>query len=91
MAKKRTKVDIINEMLLAIMQKGGEIKPTHLMYKANLSYSLMNTYLDELIEKEMVRRQPKKHNTYLLITDKGYHFVEKFRQMKEFERAFGLD
>jgi predicted transcriptional regulator len=90
MERKRSRIDIINDMLLSIQRKGGEIKPTHLMYKANLSHQQMKSYLEELVQKEFVQEVKKKNYTYLMITDKGHQFVEKFQQMKEFEDAFGL-
>jgi len=90
MVRKRSRTDIINDMLIAIVDKGGEIKPTHLMYKANLSHGLMQSYLEELVDKEMVKKIDRKTYTYLIITDKGCQFVEKFKEMKEFEKTFGL-
>ena len=90
MARKRNRTDIINDMLIAILDKGGEIKPTHLMYRANLSHGLMQSYLEEVIDKEMIRKIDKSNYTYLTITDKGCNFVEKFKEMKEFEKTFGL-
>lgn len=77
-------------MLLAIIKKKGEIKPTHLMYSSNLSHSLMNSYLEELIEKNLVKKIQRDNRDYFLITDKGYEFVQKLNEMREFERAFGL-
>jgi predicted transcriptional regulator len=91
MQRKRTRIDIINDMLLSIQKKGGEIKPTHLMYKANLSHVQMKSYLEELVEKELVKPIDRNHRQYFVLTDKGHDFVQKFRQMKEFEEAFGLD
>lgn len=90
MAKKRTRVDIIGDMLKSIRDKGGEIKPTHLMYKSNLSHTQMHIYLDELLEKDFVKKIKKNNYDYLIITDKGYEFVQKLGEMKEFEKAFGL-
>jgi len=90
MSRKRSRNDIILDMLLSIQKKGGEIKPTHLMYKANLSHSQMKLYLEELIKNEMVKKIKKKEYEYLIITDKGCNFADKVRQMREFEKTFGL-
>ena len=90
MARKRSRIDIIADMLSSIQQKGGEIKPTHLMYKANLSHTQMKSYLEELISKSLVKKIKRKNYEYILITDSGRLFIEKLNEMKEFEKTFGL-
>ncbi len=90
MPKKRNRIDIIADMLTAIQDKGGEIKPTHLMYKSNLSHTQMSTYLDELIEKHFIEKTKKENYEYIIITDKGHSFLQKLREMKEFEQTFGI-
>ena len=90
MTGRRTKIDIVNDILSAIEQKGHRIKPTHLMYKSNLSHKLMKNYLDDLIMKEMVKEVEEKGNKYLIITDKGLDFMFQFRKMREFADSFGL-
>jgi predicted transcriptional regulator len=72
--------------------KGGKIKPTHLMYKANLSHNQMRQYLEELISKNLVveMQKEKEDRKLLAITDKGIAFINQFSQMKEFEKTFGL-
>ncbi len=78
-------------MLTAIQNKGGRIKPTHLMYKANLSYAQLKTYLDELVGKEFVTETANdSNNTYIIITDKGDKFVQKLSEMRQFEKSFGF-
>ncbi|MEM4755508.1 MAG: winged helix-turn-helix domain-containing protein [Candidatus Woesearchaeota archaeon] len=89
MAKKRTKIEIIHDMLQAILSK-GKIKPTHVMYKANLSHNLLKGYLEELLEKEMIKEVEERNYTYLVITDKGVEFLNEFRKMKDFQETFGL-
>ena len=96
MATRRSRLELVFDILLAIQNKGGRIKPTHLMYKSNLSHKLLNTYLDELMGKELVRvdeeivRKKKTPNKMVVITDKGLGFLAEFRRMREFTDAFGL-
>lgn len=90
MARKRERSDIVLDMLLSIQDKGGKIKPTHLMYRANLAHTQMKVYLDELLDKKLVKKVNEHDYEYIIITDDGLKFVEKIKQMKEFERTFGL-
>jgi len=77
-------------MLQTISNKGGRIKPTHLMYKANLSHTQMKLYLDELMDKNLIEEESTGGRKFLLITQKGYSFIQQYNQMKEFEKTFGL-
>ena len=90
MAGKRTRIDIIGDMLASILERGGKIKPTHLMYKSNLAHGQMVSYLDELVEKSFIKKMKKGNNEYIIITDKGCELVQKLREIKEFENTFGL-
>ena len=90
MPRKRGRLDIITDMLATLQEQGGEIKPTHLMYKSNMSHVQMTSYLDELLEKEFVKKVKKKNYDYIIMTDKGFGFLDKLRQMREFEKTFGI-
>lgn len=90
MPKKRDSLEIIEDMLTAIQKKGGEIKPTHLMYKSNLSHTQMQSYLEELASKSFISKISRKNNDYIIITERGHEFISKLREMKEFEKGFGL-
>ncbi|MFT4343774.1 MAG: winged helix-turn-helix domain-containing protein, partial [Candidatus Woesearchaeota archaeon] len=54
MSKKRNRLEVIYDILVAIRNKNGRIKPTHILYKSNLSHKMMNEYLSDLIEKGFV-------------------------------------
>ncbi len=91
MAEKRTRIDIIGDMLMAISDKGGKIKPTHLMYKANLSHGQMKIYLEELMQKKFVKKTKSGTITGISLTDLGYEYLLKLREIKEFEKTFGFE
>ena len=90
MPRKRGRIDIITDMLATLQNSGGEIKPTHLMYKSNLSHVQMGSYLEEMIQKEFIKKVKKKNNDYIIMTDKGFEFFGKLKEMREFEKTFGI-
>jgi len=90
MNKKRSRFDIIGEILKTIREKRGRIKQTHLMYKVNLSHKLMKSCLEELMTREMVTETKENNNIYIVIKDRGVEFLQKFEKMRQFQDAFGL-
>lgn len=83
-------MDIISDMLSIIRERGGSIKPTHLMYKANLSHKQMKSYLEELMKKNMIQTSVPGKENRIIITKNGVEFNLKYLQMKDLEKTFGL-
>ncbi|PIN77326.1 hypothetical protein COV15_02345 [Candidatus Woesearchaeota archaeon CG10_big_fil_rev_8_21_14_0_10_34_12] len=91
MKRKRSRTDIIHDMLRCILEKNNRIKPTHLMYKSNLSHSQMNLYLEELLKMGLIGKIAEKGKTLIMTTTKGTDFYRQYSQMREFEKTFGLE
>jgi len=86
--ERRNKLNIIYD-ILRVIQKGGEIKKTHIMYQANLSHNQMKLYLNELYKKNFIENT-NSEKLLIKITKKGEDFSEKYVQVREFEKTFGL-
>lgn len=92
MSGKRDRIAIMNDMLELIRNKNDKAKPTHIMYKANLSHEMLKEYTAELIKKEFIKETKDKEGrrTYSL-TEKGYKFLNDYKQMKGFLMAYDLN
>jgi len=83
-SKRRDRHDIVAEML--DHARGGKIK-THIMYKAKLSYSQINEYLNLLVEKGFVEnitvKRRRKIVTMYRTTEKGIEFLNRLESMNK--------
>jgi predicted transcriptional regulator len=89
--KKRNRLEIIKDILEVIRNRSGRIKPTHILYKSNLSHTMMAEYIDELKEKKFIREEEKGRSKTFFITEKGLEYLEKYSLIAEFTESFGLD
>ncbi|MBN2458570.1 hypothetical protein JXB31_05575 [Candidatus Woesearchaeota archaeon] len=90
MSKRRDKISIIYDMLVSIVRKGGMIKPTHLLYKSNLSHKRMVPLIDELTRRGLMSEHLYENKKMYKITDQGRQFVIQYKKMKEFVDSFGF-
>lgn len=75
--KYRRKIEIVADILN--VAKNGARK-TQIMYKGNLSYKLLNKYLNMLIEANLI--EPEDDSNYV-ITLNGGKFLEIYKQYKQ--------
>ena len=90
MSKKRTRMEVMHDILGVVKNKNGKIKPTHILYKSNLSHQMMDQYIRELTEKYFLIEQKLKRGRTYWITPKGSQFLEKYEIIDEFTSSFGL-
>lgn len=91
MGKKRNRLEVIRDILKVIRERNGKIKPTHILYKSNLSYVMMEEYLSELIEKEFIKQTTSKTGKSYIITEKGLNYLDKYDLVEQFTSSFGLE
>ncbi len=91
MKPKREKIQVVYDILRAVKEKEGRIKPTHIMYKANLSSQMLKTYLEELVLKGLIlEKKLGKGKTYFL-TEKGLKYIQEYQVILGFVDSFGLN
>ena len=91
MVKKRSRLEVIHDILHTINKKGENIKPTHIMYKSNLSHQMMQEYLKELLEKNFIEENKSKKGKTYFLTKKGKDYLSKYNSMISFMDSFGLN
>jgi len=74
MGKYRGRLQIIAD-ILSVVRDGA--KKTHVMYQANLSYTLLSRYLNEVLESGLVSRDNE--DRYRL-TRRGKNFLDRFNE-----------
>jgi len=91
MAKKRDRLQIIYDILKAVHDKNNRIRPTHILYKSNLSHQMMEEYLKDLINKEFIVMNDDKGSKTYSLTQKGFDYLNKYKLIAEFTDSFGLE
>lgn len=79
MSKYRSKEDIIADILKVARENP---KKTHIMYRANLSHSLLCRYLDMLIEAGLIDRR---YDDFYILTTKGSDYLKRYMEYKNLE------
>ncbi|MFP4423960.1 MAG: winged helix-turn-helix domain-containing protein [Candidatus Woesearchaeota archaeon] len=88
---KRERIEIIYDVLKAIQDKGGKAKPTHILYKSNLSSQMMKQYLMSLIEKGFIEEVRDKKNKYYVLNKKGFEYIKDFDMIRKFMDSYDLN
>jgi predicted transcriptional regulator len=80
--KRRSRFETKYDILKAIKQE-GEARPTHIMYKANVSWTIMKEFLEELESQNLVSavQQRSGHKKYVL-TAKGIESLDTMMSAK---------
>jgi len=84
--QKRNKLEIIKDILKIIQENHNSIKITPLIRKSNLSSQRFSEYFKELEKKEFIGKK----NNQVGITEKGFKYLEKYKDIVGFIEEFDL-
>ena len=79
---RRSRLDICFELMEATFVR-KEIKPTQLMYKANLSWKMMTEMLDYLTERGLVRSSQNGARRTISLTELGASCLGKLHEARK--------
>jgi predicted transcriptional regulator len=74
MGKHRSRLKILED-ILSVINGEKEVKKTHIMYRAYLSYNLLTRYLNDLVEASLIKCSK---GTCYSLTEKGEKFLARF-------------
>lgn len=87
--KQRSSLRINLDILNAIREEGNA-RPTHILYRANLSHDRLVKYLDELTAKGLIQVEQDGDSRSYRMTPKGVSFLIEIRRAESFIQGFGL-
>jgi predicted transcriptional regulator len=79
---RRSKMEMYLDILRAI--GSGAEKPTHIMYKANLSWVVMRGFLENLKVQGLVVESVEDGRSTLHLSNRGYELLNQFLVVREY-------
>lgn len=78
---RRSRMETFCDILTAVSQ--GSVKPTHIMYKANLSWVVMQEYVRSLEKQGLLASSWEQGKLLYHVTEKGHILLREFATLKE--------
>jgi predicted transcriptional regulator len=78
---RRSKIETYSDILKVI--GAGASKPTHVMYRANLSWVLMQGYVEGLEKQGLLVVSGENNRRVLHLTQKGFDLLGKVRSIQD--------
>ena len=88
--KYRSKLRIYADIIGTIDREGGKTRTTKLLYGANLPHDRLKEYLDQLLQRGLVKEVKENDHSSYELTPAGIRFIQEFRRMEKFAEGFGF-
>ena len=79
--KRRSKLETYFSIIEVV--GAGNQKPTHIMYKANRSWTVMQEYIKKLESREIIALEVVEGKKIYQLTQKGFALLDKYSEIKE--------
>jgi predicted transcriptional regulator len=77
---RRSQMEIYIDILKAVAE--GKKKPTHVMYRANLSWTRLRKYIDFLISQDLLQERVNEGASTFTLTIKGKDVIGYFKRIE---------
>ncbi len=91
MPRKRSRLEIIEDILEYLASEGGTAPATRIATATGLAYDRLASLLDALHERGIVEVRVDENRREVYMTEKGYQLLQTLRNLKRVIRDFGLD
>jgi predicted transcriptional regulator len=78
---RRSRIETLFDILRAI--DGGYEKPTHIMYRANLSWTVMQDCISSLVKKGLITDASDNGKKRYRLTEKGKRSIEEYQSIRK--------
>ncbi len=90
MNQNRERLEIAYEILALLRNTPKGAKPTHILFKANLSPVLLKKYLYQLVADGLIRKEALNGRNVYTITENGVRLMELLDSVQEMTRIINL-
>jgi predicted transcriptional regulator len=87
---KRGRLEIMRAILGIIKDNRNKIKHTPLLRKSGLSSNSFKEYYSIILEKELVKEITEDKDKLIVLAEKGFRFLEKYKTIVSFIEEFDL-
>ena len=86
----RERLEITQDILTIIRNTPGGAKPTHILFKANLSPALLNRYLGVLLQDGLIGREEMRSRCLYTCTEKGNRLLDLLKSVDRMTNIINL-
>jgi predicted transcriptional regulator len=89
--KKRSRLEVVFDILCVVRDHGRQIKVTPLIRHSGLSPQSFSRYFAKLLERGFLEEKAEGDSRIIVLTEKGASYIREYMAVLRFVREFELD